>query len=88
MQDVIDQLPLVEGAMPPDSLASLKQYARDIWAGCGQSKVVEDGNREVRECEDFDTKNKVLRQLRMWHVLRARKVLDAHRRSEIGEEAG
>eukprot|EP00969_Alexandrium_andersonii_P235837 10411954-Alexandrium_andersonii.AAC.1 len=43
-----------------------------FFSGWGQSKVVEDANKEMREKETKDTNNKTLRSVRQWDAIRSR----------------
>eukprot|EP00974_Lingulodinium_polyedra_P007089 672245-Lingulodinium_polyedra.AAC.1 len=72
-------------AADEDALAKL---SRDIFSGLGQSKVREDGNKEICDAETFTTKNKALLPTMMWDTLRSRKVLEKHGRQELDPRPG
>eukprot|EP00974_Lingulodinium_polyedra_P054724 5265375-Lingulodinium_polyedra.AAC.1 len=61
---------------------ALEELAKETWSSLGQSKVVEDGNREVRRRESTFTLNKTLAYVQQWDTLRSQGVMESHRRQE------
>eukprot|EP00974_Lingulodinium_polyedra_P063524 6133437-Lingulodinium_polyedra.AAC.1 len=72
--------------MTAANLATLQQCSRDIWAGWGQTKLIEDGNREIRQQESFDTNNLTLSIAKQWDSLATRGVVGQHGRAEVDLE--
>ena len=62
----------------PALLEPLKSMARRLWLGWGHTKMIEDGNREMRDRETRETTNKSMKILKQWDVLRSRQVLATH----------
>ena len=75
-------LPLGRGMAPAD-LSYAQSLSRDIWSSWGQSKVVEDGNKVVRDREERDTTKKRLAPGNQWAVLRGKGVIALHGRQEV-----
>jgi hypothetical protein len=67
----------------PELLQSLKTMSRRIWLGRGHTKMIEDGNREMRDREARDTTNKSMNIMKLWDVLRSRRIMELRRREEI-----
>ena len=59
------------------------QAAHLLEPGWGQTKVVEDANRELRFHERFDAPNTTFRVHKMWDVLHTRAIIKQHRRTEL-----
>eukprot|EP00974_Lingulodinium_polyedra_P042979 4126517-Lingulodinium_polyedra.AAC.1 len=64
-------------------LEKVQGFARCIFQGWAQSKVVEDANRDLRYREAMETNNKLLKQVKQWDVLRSQALLQQHRREEV-----
>ena len=64
-------------------LRRLDALAKSIFTGWGQTKVVEDGIRELRDVEQRGTTNKKVAAIRQLGILRDRKVIALHKREEF-----
>eukprot|EP00974_Lingulodinium_polyedra_P048213 4627644-Lingulodinium_polyedra.AAC.1 len=60
MSEVVDLLPAEGATLLPSDLEDLRQVSHNIWSGWGQTRLVEKGNKEVREQESFDSSKKTL----------------------------
>eukprot|EP00974_Lingulodinium_polyedra_P024108 2334084-Lingulodinium_polyedra.AAC.1 len=75
------------GGMDPARVGELHRLSLHCYSGFGQTKVIEDGNKVVREAED-STSNKRLRITRQWDVLRTKGVLGQHGHQEVDPKPG
>eukprot|EP00974_Lingulodinium_polyedra_P099587 9645527-Lingulodinium_polyedra.AAC.1 len=82
LSELVDLLPAVGTTLPAGTLEFLQDYSRSMWSGWGQSKVIEDANKEAREKESRDSTSKVLKEVKQWDALRSRGVIVAHGRVE------
>ena len=64
-------------------IGQLKALAEKVYAGFGQTKVVEDALHELRRHESEDVTNKVFQQVRQYSTLRDDGVLEKHRRTQV-----
>eukprot|EP00974_Lingulodinium_polyedra_P104425 10108312-Lingulodinium_polyedra.AAC.1 len=70
-------------------MAMLRKVADTIFSGWCQSKVVEDGNKVVRDEETRAVTNKSsLKPARQWDTLRSREVIAGHQRQELDPQPG
>eukprot|EP00974_Lingulodinium_polyedra_P054152 5207136-Lingulodinium_polyedra.AAC.1 len=83
MAEVVDFLTPLPPYMSAQDRSVLEALARKIFSTWGQSKVIEDGNKEIREKEDRDTTCKLLGIRKQWDALVAREVIKAHGREEV-----
>ena len=88
MAEVVDLLPAVGSTMSVADMEDLQRFAEVVWSGFGQSKVVEDANKEVRDKESRDTTNKHLKIAKQWNTLRSMRVLQSHQRQEPDPNPG
>lgn len=64
----------------------LKQQSQALFKGWGQTKVVEDALKELRDVQDRTVTNKRLEAQRQWLVLKGTGTIAAHRREEVEPE--
>eukprot|EP00974_Lingulodinium_polyedra_P074780 7245392-Lingulodinium_polyedra.AAC.1 len=83
MSDLCDRLLADGSGMQPSDLQAAKELAAQVWSGWGQSKVVEDSNKQVREQEGFGSMNKNLFRANVWNSQWAKKVIEVHKRAEV-----
>eukprot|EP00974_Lingulodinium_polyedra_P081004 7847504-Lingulodinium_polyedra.AAC.1 len=67
-------------------LQTLHKFSLNLFTGWGQTKVVEDGLKQLREAERAESTNGRLEVIRQWGVLRDREVVGLHKREEIKPE--
>ena len=66
LSEVAHMLPSEGHKLEPEHLQQLRELSTGIWGGWGQTKLVERGNREVREQESFDSARKTLSVAKQW----------------------
>eukprot|EP00974_Lingulodinium_polyedra_P102156 9892841-Lingulodinium_polyedra.AAC.1 len=59
------------------------ECSKQIFQSWGQTKVVEDGNREMRNLESHDVLNRTIGLAKQWDGLRTREVIKAHGWQEV-----
>ena len=64
-------------------IVKLVRMARALYAGWGQTKVVEDTNRVLRDRETRDVNNRRLSMINYWSAMRGGKTIALHDREEI-----
>eukprot|EP00974_Lingulodinium_polyedra_P084280 8159702-Lingulodinium_polyedra.AAC.1 len=74
---------LCKEEVPQAEEHAVHKVCQHVFMGFGQTKIVEDANREAREREQQDVLNRKISISKMWDALRSRGVLDMHRRREI-----
>eukprot|EP00974_Lingulodinium_polyedra_P074567 7227006-Lingulodinium_polyedra.AAC.1 len=85
LEDLTDML-LPFGGMAPGDLKEAKEWSMQVWGGWGQSKVVEDSNKQVREQESLGSLNKTVSRCTAWAVQRGKEVIGSHRRQEVNPD--
>ena len=83
LSEITDLLPLVGNVMASDSVEQLHSVSDKIFGGFGQTKVVEDANKEVREKESRTVANKLVSMVRQWGCLRTKDVIAKHGKGEL-----
>ena len=68
-------------------LPELASHSRLLFTGFGQTKVIEDGIKEVRDRADRDVCNKRLACVHQWKALQDTRVLGKHGREELAPPA-
>ena len=71
------------GELSRSQRAHLRDWARLLWSGWGQTKCCEDGFKELRKVETQEVANKVVDVARLWDKLRSMHVLGKHGRDEL-----
>jgi len=66
-----------------DVLEQLGVLARQAFSGWGQTKIIEDGLKELRHREEHDTTNAHISKVRQWASLRDAKVIGLHKLQEL-----
>ena len=61
---------------------------KQLFTGWGQTRIIEQANREIREQERFDSWKKAVSTAKLWDSLRSRGVIDKFDRTELDPEAG
>ena len=82
VSEVANLLFSVRPGLSTEEVQQLKAWGKNLWSGWGQTKVVEDGNRIVREHETKDVTNKTVSIAMLWDGLRSAKVLESYGRAE------
>ena len=67
-------------------LKRFRDYARQIFSSWGQTKVVEDNFKNMRDRETTDTKNKSHAPLVYWSMAREMGSIKKHQRSDVDVE--
>ena len=83
IQGVADALCAATPEPEPDRVARATAIAHDIFAGFGQTKVVEDTFQVLRDRETRDVRNRTLNRARAWSVARGQGTLGLHNMEEI-----
>ena len=77
-----------EGAPDDEEVTrTLAQFAKNVFSGFGQSKVVEDAFQKARDREGYDVKNRRRELARRWANLGDMGVLRLHERADIDPES-
>eukprot|EP00974_Lingulodinium_polyedra_P005403 508713-Lingulodinium_polyedra.AAC.1 len=58
MVELCEKLSHDDPPMAPTDASAAARLSYDLFSGFGQSKVIEDANKEARDSETFNTKNK------------------------------
>ena len=83
LPEIKDPLTLVGNVMAPDSVEQLQSLSDKIFGGCGQTKVIEDVSKEVREKESRAVASKLVSMVRQWDCLRTKDVIAKHGKEEL-----
>ena len=78
MEEVLCRVDVTEA-----ELRDVQTVCRQVCKGFGQTKVVEDGNREARARERQDALNRKISITKQWDALRSAEILGLHRRRDI-----
>ena len=83
VSEVADLLFTVRPGLTTAESQQLKAWGQRLWSNWGQTKVIEDGNRVVREKETRVVTNKAVSMAMQWDGLRSAKLLETYGRAEV-----
>eukprot|EP00974_Lingulodinium_polyedra_P020496 1983899-Lingulodinium_polyedra.AAC.1 len=72
-----------DGTFSEANLRVVKYQVAELFGGWGQTKVIEDANKQVRELESQGSLKKVVGRASAWDTMRSKGVLESHGRPEV-----